>query len=207
MDKEKLEHLFVVFDEIRKVYGCLIAINIARKLSDRMRGNKNNICAYGTISLLAYTQFIANFNQIVNSLFNLYEKYNGGNSLISTIRKDLNYLNIDKSYFSKPYSVNIAVLRNNLTAHINLNEKCYKIIEKNTLSNQKVWKIFDDMWINFKNIIKKCNFKHDTEIPEEVLMIYWGPMSKKYVDNFTDIYASNLINSWKEIKEEDIEQY
>ena len=203
MNKKNLENLFCFFDEIRKIYGCLIAINIARKLGDKIRDSKNDIDEYPTISLLAYTQFICNFNQIVNSLFNLYEKNKKSKSLICVLKKDLSYLKINEKFFNKPYSTNIAVLRNNLTAHLNLDEKCFKIVEKNTLSNQKVWKIFDDMYLNFKNIIKQCNLKEDSEIPEEVLMIWWNPRSEKYVDKFTDIYVSNLINSWKKIKHRD----
>jgi len=200
MDKKKLRNLFCFFDEIRKIYGCLIAINIARKLDDKIKDNENNIDEYPTIQLLAYSQFICNFNQLVNSLFNLYEKYSGGSSLISIIKKDLNYLDIDKSYFSKPYSENIAALRNNFTAHLKLDEKCFKIVEKNTLSNEKVWKIFNSMYLNFKEIIKKCNLNEKSEIPEEVIMIFWGPRNKIYVDKFTDMVVSNLINFWKENK-------
>lgn len=199
MDKKKLDILFACFEEIRKIYGSLISINIACKLSNKIRikTNRNNIYEYPTISLLTNTQFVSSYSQIVNSLFNLYEKYQGGNSLISTIQKELNYLNIDRSYFSKPYSINIAALRHNFTAHINLNENCYKIIEKNTLTNQIIWEIFDDIWDNFKSIIGCCNFKANTEIPEEVLMIYWWPNNKKYVNKFTDKYVSNLINFFK----------
>ena len=97
-----------------------------------------DIDEYPTISLLAYTQFICNFNQIVNSLFNLYEKNKKSKSLICVLKKDLSYLKIDEKFFNKPYSINIAALRNNLTAHLNLDGKCFKIVENNTLSNQKI---------------------------------------------------------------------
>ena len=172
--KEITKIVKYTFAEIKILYAAMINMIISRKIILYSSKENNTKQTKFTLFLVEQLHYYSH-DQLINSLFNLYERNDSNPSFFGQLKNKLDQisLNINKKYFERTYypeaeysyadgmwvrkapkgfppflhPLNVALMRNKETAHRDIKDKHLKSLKSQIEKSQRIFTALDAYFI------------------------------------------------------------